>query len=189
MKPLLLACLILLLQTAVAQSLDYISVRKANGRVIKNFYAGSTITVQLTDGSFVSGPVQMMRHDSVFVIVYDIRYLPTTWGSYLKDTISTMHVGVPYKTISRIGINRHRSFFQRDVPPLLLLGGSSYIVLNLINNASDKQPVADRKNLRKLGIAAGCFGLGYLLKKLFYSDGFSKKEDKIVYVDLSKKPA
>lgn len=78
----------------------------------------------------------------------------------------------------------HRGFFQRSAGPLLMLGGGAYLAVNVLNGAFYELPITDRKNLRRIGAAVGAFGLGYLLKKLFASDGFSKKGDKIVYVDL-----
>lgn len=184
MKPLLLLAAFFLLQTGSAQSLDYLSVRKGNDRVVKNFYAGSDIQLQLADGSYLGGPVQSIRSDSVFVTVYDIRYYPTVWGTYMRDTVAKTLVGLRYKDIQRIYLNRRRSFFQRTAGPLLMLGGAGYFTLNVLNGAFFDNSLADRKNVKHIGIAAGMFGLGYLLKKLFASDGFSTKRHHIVYVDL-----
>lgn len=188
MKPLLLFLFLCLLQTAFAQSLDYISVRKWNGRVLKNFYTGSDIVLQQTDGSYLQGPVQNIRNDSLFLTIYDIRYYPTAWGTYMKDTVATMLLGMPVTEIKRILLNRRASFFQRTVSPLLMAGGAGYLAVNLLNGAFFDLPLTDGRNLRRIGIAGGAFGLGFLYKKLFSSDGFSKKTDRIVYVDLSKKP-
>jgi hypothetical protein len=44
--------------------------------------------------------------------------------------------------------------------------------------------VTDRKNVKRISIAAGAFGLGLLFRKLFSSDGFTRKGHRIVYVDL-----
>jgi hypothetical protein len=184
MKPLLLFFFLLFILTASSQSLDYISVRKANGQVVKNYYAGSDVVFQLNDGSYLRGPIQTIRNDSVYVTLYDIRYYPTTWGTYMKDTIATRIVGIRYKEISRIFLNRHRSFFQRMAGPLLMIGGAGYLTVNVLNGAFYHQPITDSKNLQRIGTAAGVFGLGYLFKRLFASDGFSKKNERIVYVDL-----
>jgi hypothetical protein len=184
MKPLLLCCALFIVQALAAQSLDYLSVRKKNGQVVKNFYAGSTIVLQLTDGSYVNGPVQTIRNDSVHVTVYDIRYAPTPWGGYVRDTISTNIVPVPYKEISRIYLQQRRGFFQRKTGPLLMLGGGGYLLLNVTNGAFHGQSITDADNLRRIGLAAGAFGIGFLFQKLLASDGFSKKKHQIIYIDL-----
>lgn len=184
MKPVVIILLLFFSNSAAAQSLDYISVRKKNGQVIKNFYTGSAIVLQLTDGSYLQGPVQTIRNDSVYVMVYDIRLFATNWGTSVRDTIAATRVGIWHSDIGRIFLNRRRGFFERNTGPLLMIGGAGYLGLNLLNGAFYNQPTGNRKNLRKLGTAAGAFGLGYLLKKLFASDGFSKKSHQIVLVDL-----
>jgi hypothetical protein len=184
MKPLLLFFLLFSFHVIYAQSLDYISVRKQNGSVVKNFYAGSTIILQQTNGTYLQGPVQAVRNDSIYVTVYDIRYYPTNFGTYVRDTISTSHVGIRHQEIQRILLNPRRGFFKRLAGPLLMIGGGGYMVLNVINGLAYNESITDSKNLHKLGTAAGAFGLGFLLKKLFATDGFSKPGHSIVYVDL-----
>lgn len=169
---------------ASAQSLDYISLRKKNGRSIKNFYTGSTILFQTTDGNYTEGPIKAIRNDSVYITVYDIRYMPTIYGTFVRDTIATFYPGVLYKEIKRIQIKRRRGFLESRTGPLLMIGGAGYFALNVLNGSIYNQPLTDKRNLRTLSIAAGSFGLGYLIDKLFVSDGFSKKSQRIVYVDL-----
>lgn len=184
MKPLLFIFLLLLVQTVQAQSLDYISVRKPNGRVVKNFYAGSHLLLQLTDGSYLEGPVQAVRNDSVFITLYDIRYLRTTFGSIIRDTVSTSIASFSYKEVSRIYLDERKGFFRRMAGPLLIIGGAGYLTLNVLNGAFYDLPITDAKNLRRLGTAVGAVGLGILFQKLFASDGFTKKKHQITYVDL-----
>lgn len=184
MKPILLFCLLFFLQTGFTQSLDYISVRKGNGRSVKNIYSGSRVVVEVNDGRFLQGPVQAVRNDSLFVIIYDIRVWPTPYGTYVKDTITTTIAGIHHREIKRVQLNKRRGFFQRATGPLLMIGGGGYLALNVLNGAFYDLPITDRQNLRKIGRAAGAFGLGFLLTKLFKSDGFSKKSHRIVYVDL-----
>ncbi|HEV7331924.1 MAG TPA: hypothetical protein VGN63_12865 [Flavisolibacter sp.] len=184
MKPLLLVCLLFFVQTIFGQSLDYISVRKQNGRVLKNIYTGSVVLMQLTDGSYLQGPVQAVRNDSVFVIWYDIRYYPTNFGTYVRDTITTTVTGTRFQDIKRIHLEQRRSFLKQAAGPLLMIGGGGYLALNVLNGALYELPLTDSRNLRRIGTAAGAFGLGFLFRKLFASDGFSKRKHSIVYIDL-----
>lgn len=185
MKWLLFIFSFLLLQTAYAQSLDYISVRKKNGNVIKNFYTGSNILLQTENWSYYEGPIAAIKNDSVFITLYDIRMMPTIYGGFIRDTISTTIAGINYRDIKRIHIKKHRSFFERQTGPILMIAGSGYIALNVLNRTFF--PLSENGNIKKLSIAAGVFGLGYLANKLFASDGFSKKKHQIVYVNLSGK--
>ena len=184
MKPALLSLCILLWLSSFSQSLDYISVRKKNGRVVKNFYVGSTILLETNDGGYVQGPINAIRNDSLFVTFYDIRRLPTIFGSFIRDTVSTIFIGLKKDDIKRVQLTNKSGFIQRTGAPLLMLGGASYFTVNVLNGAFFNYPITDSKNLRALGISAGAFGLGYLIRKLFTSDGFSKKSHQIIYVDL-----
>lgn len=185
MKPTLkLIALLLLAQSTTAQSLDYISIRKKNGRVVKNVYTSSNVLLQTTDGNYWQGPVEAIRHDSIFLKIYDIRMYPTIWGSQMRDTVSRYLLGLHYQDISRIHLNKRSSFVQRSGGPLLMLGGAGYFAVNVLNGTFFNQPILDKRNLKTLGIAAGVFGVGYLIQKLFAGDGFSKKNHRIVYVDL-----
>ena len=73
---------------------------------------------------------------------------------------------------------------RRTVGPLLMFGGAGYFTLNLLNGTFFSSSVTDEEKLRTAGIAAGLFGVGYLITRLLSSDGFSKAKHKIVYVDL-----
>jgi len=185
MKPLLLLfCLLVILQNLSAQSPDYIAVRKKNGRTIKNFYAGSQILFQTNNGSYVQGPIKMLRNDTVFVLLYDIRFFATTFGTLVKDTISVQTLAFNYKEIKRIQLSKKPGFVRRTVGPLLMFGGAGYFTLNLLNGTFFSSSVSDEEKLRTAAIAAGLFGVGYLITRLFSSDGFSKAKHKIIYVDL-----
>ncbi len=172
------------MERASAQSLDYISIRKKNGRSIKNFYTGSSILLQTIDGAYLQGPIKAIRNDSVYVTFYDIRSYLTTFGTYIRDTVAVYYPVVHYKEIKRIHINSRRRFLQNATGPILMIGGAGYLGLNILNGTLYNQPITDKRNLRSLGIATGAFGIGYLIKKLFSSDGFNKKSHQIEYVDL-----
>ncbi|HET7896462.1 MAG TPA: hypothetical protein VFL47_02295, partial [Flavisolibacter sp.] len=169
---------------APAQSLDYITVQKSNGKVLKKFYSGSFILLQLQNGNLLQGPIQTIRNDSVYLTLYDIRYYSTQWGTYMRDTISAMNYGINYHEIARVYLNRKQGFFQRNTGRLLMLASAGYLVLNTLNGNFFEPSAKGSVNLQKIGIAAGVFGLGYLLNKLLVSDGFNKKSHRIVYVDL-----
>ena len=185
MKPILkLVVLLLLTQTTTAQSLDYISVKKKNGRTVKNVYAGSTVLLQTVQGTYWQGPVESIRNDSLYLTIYDVRTYATVWGTRMRDTISRYILGLHYNEIARIHLNKRLSFVERTGGTLLMLGGGGYFAVNVLNGAFFNEPITEKKNLTKLGIAVGTFGLGYLMNKLFSTDGFSKKKHQIVYVDL-----
>jgi hypothetical protein len=188
MKGLFLLLLFPIGLTAHGQSADFISVHKWNGRIAKNFYTGSTIHLVTNDGIQMHGQVKAIRNDSVYLTIYDTRYFPTIWGTRQLDTVAIIETGLRFKDISRIYIGNKHGFFTRIIGPLMMIGGGSYLALNLLNAGILSQSFSDKRNLRKLSIAGGVLLTGYILNKLFYSDGFTNRKYRIIYVNLSREP-
>ena len=59
-----------------AQVSDFITVKKRNNRTLKTFFPGSTITFESVYGHFISGIIENIRNDSLFVKMYDVRTVP-----------------------------------------------------------------------------------------------------------------
>ena len=176
--------LFLLLQ-AVAQVSDIISVRKKNGSILRTFFAGSPILFQTKDKAYIEGTIQYMRNDSIFLTVYDIRSALTHLGVTMSDTITRYTVGVHYKDILRIKVFRYRRFVRGKVDKLLMFGGAGYFGLNIVNGAYFSRPITEKQNLQALGISAGAFGAGWLIKRFFPVNRFSRKRHKIIYVSMT----
>lgn len=141
--------------------------------------------LQLTNSRYVEGPLASVRNDSVYVTLYDVRAYRTNWGAVVLDTVSTATLGLPFTEISRVHLDRKNGFFQRLAPPLLKVGSAGYLALNLLNGNLFDPSFTDGKNLKKTGFAAGTFGLGFLLGRWLATDGFNKKNQRLVYVNLS----
>jgi hypothetical protein len=189
MKLLLISSLVLTGFFTQAQSPDYISVRKKTGRVVKNFYTGSRITVQTKDGGYWEGPISAIRNDSIFLTIYDIRFYPTVFGTRMRDTAAVLPLGLSYNDLARVYLSVRQSFWQRSLPSLMMVGGAGYLSLNVLNGALFSLPLTDEKNLRKIGISAGALAAGFFLSKLFHSDGFSTSRHRLLYVKLSADPS
>ncbi len=145
------------------QASDFISVKKRNNRTIKTFFPGLNISFITTFKRPVSGLITDIRHDSIFVKMWDIRVVPTTLGVTMLDTAGSYIIGLHYKDIEKIDVSDRMKLQQVILGPILIIGGAGYIALNLINGAYMKQPVTDSKNLGKLEIAAGAIGAGLLV--------------------------
>ncbi|HMG68100.1 MAG TPA: hypothetical protein VK588_10450 [Chitinophagaceae bacterium] len=185
MPKLLLVIFIVAFQfSSMAQVSDIISVKKKNGRTIKNFYEGSPILFETKSGDYVEGPIEKIHHDTISVRMYVIQKVPTIFGTYVPDTLNTFFTKVNYLDIRRIKVLHPQRFIRERVPILLMIGGAGYFILNLVNGSYFNQPITDKQNLKKLGIAAGAFGAGFLASKLFPVNTFSRKGQKIVYINL-----
>lgn len=163
---------------------DFITVKKKNGVPVKTFVQGSPITFETIYGDYVSGPIEILQNDSLFIRYYDIRRYPTSIGSVVIDTITTFLIKYHYNEIKRIKIaGRNRSFASK-IDKLLMLGGAGYFALNIVNGAYFNESITSNKNLRSLGISLGAFGTGLIINKFFKPKDFTTRKQKIEYVKL-----
>ena len=167
-----------------SQLSDFIVVKKKNGRTIGTFMAGKAIVFKTNTGDYIDGQIEAIRDDSIFVITYKIRTVPTNLGVTIVDTVSRSVFATNYRNISRVKINDRSDREKGLVGSLLMVGGSGYILLNSINSAGHGEPFTEKQNLRNLGIAAGAVALGYLVTNHFFIDNFNSKWHKFVYVNM-----
>jgi hypothetical protein len=171
------------LQLCFAQVSDFISVRKKSGRIIKSFIPGSRILFETSYGGFIEGPIKEIKRDSIFITAYDTRTLITNFGARYLDTVRTYVVPFHYKEIKAVNVFHRRGFFSR-IDKLLVLGGTGYFALNLLNGAYLNESVTSEDNLKSLGISAMAVGTGLLLKHVAHLDNFSRRKHRIVYVHM-----
>lgn len=167
-----------------AQGSDIISVRKANGRVIKSFISGVPITFYTRNNTLVQGTIREIRNDSVLINSYAIRIVPTHLGVTMVDTAARWVDAVHYRDIKNIEVFRRRRFVRGKIGRLLIIGGAGYLVLNLFNGKYLNQPITEKENLRSLGAAAAALGSGIIIQKFLPVNRFSRKRHQIVYITL-----
>ena len=167
-----IALLIIFLATSIhsfSQASDFITVKKKNNRTIKTFFPGLPISFETHDKRQAAGLITAIRNDSVFVKEWDIRPMMNSLGIPFRDTVSEYLSGFHYKEIATIDVSDRQKLQQLTPGRILIIGGTGYALLNVINGAYLHESVTSSKNLTSLGIAAGAVGTGiltnWLLKK------------------------
>ncbi len=181
--PALLLLFLLLQLNVFSQRSDFISVRKWSGRALKTFYAGSRISFQTKSGTPVSGVIEDIRSDSVFIVLHDVRRYQSYLGVPAFDTVATYTVPLHYKDIKSVMVSKRSRAGLVLLGNMMLYGGGGYIALNVINGGLYNQSVGGKENLRKLGIAASVFLTGFIARKHFKATRFGRHQ-KIVYIKL-----
>ena len=169
---------------STSQVSDFISVRKKNGRIIKSFNAGSPIIVETFYGSYLDGWVEEIKHDSLFIKIFDVRYYRAGHGGTIIDTVRSYIIPMYHKEIKSIKVFERRKLLPSKIAKLLIMGGAGYFLLNLANGAYLNQSVSEKKNVRSLGISLGSVGAGLLINRLVKPNNFSERKQKIVYVKM-----
>ena len=155
----ILSFLFLLPHFNVAQSADFIILKKKN-KTVKMFYEGSNIEFVTNTGAYRNAVITKIKNDSIFLKEYLISRIPTTLGFYVVDTIGSYHFDYSYKQIAYFGkVNKK---FNVGGSGAALMGGGTLLTL-----ASGVVYIADRKNFSPALMlsAIGLAGLGYLMNK------------------------
>lgn len=168
-----------------AQSADFISVRKRNGIAVKNFYPGSPVSLQIKDGMFAEGILHRVANDSLFIQLYDVRIVPTPWGTKATDTVALYVTKVRYTDIGWISLGKPRNKLLTRISNMLLVGGTGGVVLNGINSIGSGESFFSKDNMGWYLTSAILFGTGFLMKKFIGDGGFNPRKHKIVYVRLN----
>ena len=182
--PKLFALLLLLISVEGLAQNDIISVKKKSGRHIKSFFAGTPIIFLHKNGRMQDGTIVAIQNDSLYVKSQQIIYFKNELGFNMVDTISTYIMPTHYKDIKSIKVFTYHRFLRGKAGRLLMAGGAGYVLTNVVNGTYLHQPFSDPENLQSLGVAAGAFGLGFVIEKYFGVNKFSRRWHKIVYTKL-----
>ena len=150
-----------------SQASDFVVVKK-HDRTVKSYFPGLPIVLQTNSYSWVNGWITAIRHDSIFVKEYDVRQVPTIWGTTMTDTAGSYIVGVHYKEIQRIEFNEKGGggFGFVTNGSIFMIGGLGYAVLNVVNGQYLHESITDSKNMTSLGIALGVAAAGFILNRI-----------------------
>ncbi len=175
----ILPLLLLFSFSCCAQSADFIILKKHN-RTVRTFYAGTNIDITTTGGSYISALINGIKNDTLFLQEFIIRYLPTTFGTYIVDTAGSYRYKFHYNQVKAIGKAIKKGFNTRGSGASLMGGGA------LLTVASGVVYLVDRKKFSApLLIASAALGTaGYFMAKGGSSGLPIGKKYKLVYMNM-----
>lgn len=180
---LLLPFLLLFSPDSFSQQADFIQLKK-NNKTINTFFSGGQIAFTAESGAYINATINGIKNDTLFLQEFVIRYLPTTIGTYIIDTVGSYHYKFHYKQLIAIGRKENTNFNTRGSGAALLGGGT------LITLASGIVYVVDREKFSAplLLVSAALAALGYFMAKGKKGSGISLgKKYKLVYMNMSNK--
>ncbi|MCU0388600.1 MAG: hypothetical protein MUE71_08345 [Chitinophagaceae bacterium] len=113
----------------------------------------------------VSGIVERISTDSIFLSQYNIRRIQTQNGGILYDTMGKFNLQFSIANIGSFPAGRQKGKNIITEGTLLLLAGSGYLVLNIFNTTRQGDPPFGEENLPNVLIGAGIAATGFILKK------------------------
>jgi len=168
----------LLLFSSIVSGQHDILLLKKKQKTIQNFWVGSTITVQTKDRQWQKGEITEIRNDSFHILPKVIQY-----SLYRTDTFYFNPVGlsisdvyampkkgvlVDYKN-GEFQVNTsagHQHWYWIKGGALFKIAGIAYATVTITNGLINGD-LSSSQNLTQLGIAAGLFMVGVLLKNTY----------------------
>lgn len=180
---------------AISQPSDFIVLKKRNNRTLKTYFPGTYISALTYTGFNLSGIIKQIKNDSVFIEQMEVRQMPTQFGVAALDTI--VHtIRLHYKEISKFfytsakassGSGMRRSFVGGLLPRIMSLGGTAFIVLEVVNTAYRGESFNEGNKLTVLAIVAGVAATGFLWQHLQNRSTNPGTKYKVVYIDMTVK--
>ncbi|MBS1737714.1 MAG: hypothetical protein JSS98_14085 [Bacteroidetes bacterium] len=160
-------------------------VLKKNNKTIQSFYPGSALNFSTANGNF-STYITGVQKDSIYVVQYDIRTVPTNLGVYMLDTVARYNFGINYRDIISLGkMNNH---FDWSASGGALFGGGLLITTVGLGTWIFTKPNSKYYASPYLvGGAALLAGIGYLMAHKSAAGFVIGKKYKLEYISLSNK--
>jgi hypothetical protein len=146
-----------------AQPSDLLILKK-NDRTLQTFFPGNEISFNTTSG-YYGGVIRYINHDSLFLVYYDIRQIPTNLGVYVLDTVATYPFAVNYHQITGFGKMKKNKFDWSGSGAALFGGGVLLTTVGLGTWLFTKPKTRYYASPYLVGSAAVLGGIGYLLIK------------------------
>ncbi len=173
----------ILITTGLQAQEDFILIKKRY-KTVERFTKGYFINCQLKNEQWVSGYIQQIKDDSIFIRPFQEQYYVNRWGLISIDTGYLDKWGFAVKDISAIPRKNQSLGFIKN-GSFLQIGALGYAALNIINGIAYKEPLFKNGNQNKLAIAAGVFAAGKVLQWNYSTILRIGKKYRIEYIQLS----
>ena len=178
-----LLILLFISTTSFSQSADFIQLKK-NNKTITTFYSGMNMAFTAESGAYIDALINGIKNDTLYLQQFIIRYLPTTIGTYIVDTVGSYHYKYHYNQIVAIGQKEKTNFNVKGSGAALFGGGVLLTLASGVVYVADKEKFSAPLLLASVGLGT----LGYFMAKGKKGSGMLiGKKYKLVYMNMSNK--
>ncbi len=150
----------LIITSSFAQS-DFIILKK-NDKVLQTWFKDNDIYMQLKNGQWINAIIYKIEKDSLYLRPYVVQTFVNRIGLNFLDTTYYGLMAISPNYINAFP-KKGESFSYVKNGLIFVLAGGGYLVLNVINTLSDKEPVFGADNLPKISIATAVLALGVVM--------------------------
>lgn len=158
----LIAAIVIACTTSSLHAQPDFMVLKKKHTTIHTYFPGSYISFRIGEDMWLSGYIQRIQHDSIYLKAFREQPFVDAWGMIATDTIYTAVQRVAIKNITAFPKEAEGFSYIRN-GAILEIGAGGYMFLNIINTLSNKDPLFGQHNVPRLGTAAAIFAAGLLL--------------------------
>lgn len=138
---------------------------KKKNKTIARYYKGSPIAFYTSENMPVSGVIDMITPDSLYLYQYNIRRIQRMDGGVVFDTAGKYSLNFSLKNIGSFPAGKQKGKNIITDGTLLMLAGGGYLILNIFNTTRQGDPPFGEENLPVVLMSAGAVITGYLLKQ------------------------
>lgn len=158
----LLALSLLLCHLAPCMAQSDLVVLKKNKRVVRSYYPGQEIYFESASRPY-KGFIREIKNDSLYLVQYDIRQVPTNLGVYMLDTVARYHYAIAHKDIT--ALLKDKGSFVSGSGAALLGGGVLLSTAGLVTWIFAKPDTRYYAPPSLVIGAAAAAGVGYLMMR------------------------
>lgn len=157
------AAIIYLLPFAL-QAQATVLLLKKNGKTITKYFPGRNFEFITTDGMPVSGRLDLVINDSIYLTYFQLSQVPTAFGTLRTDTTGRHSLAFSLYNIGSLPRPQHKSG-KGLLAGAMMLGGLGYSFVNLFNTIRDGDPPFGKDNRGRLLAGIGTATAGFLLSR------------------------
>ena len=154
-------------------------VLKKGNKTVSRYYPGSPMFFYTTESMPVTGVVDRITPDSIYLYQYQIRRIQRADGAAIFDTTGRYPLSFSIANIGSFPAGRQRGKNILTDGTLLMIGGGGYLVVNMINTTRLGDPPFGEENLPNILMAAGAVVAGFIMKKSWPSRWYIGKKYKL----------
>jgi hypothetical protein len=182
MRPGLFLIIGILFSTMCLAQSDMLILKK-NNRTHESFFPGSEMSFSTATRYYSNAYVTTIQRDSVFLVQYDIRQVPTNLGIYVLDTVARYYFGISYHDILNFGRANNR--FDWKASGGALFGGGILLTTVGLGTWVFAKPNTRYYARPSLVIGSAVLaGIGYLMLKAHGKGMPIGKKYKLVYIKM-----
>ena len=158
MKTLLSFLLCIACWTSVRAQLNGVLVLKRNERTIERYYPGKQIDFINRDDQPVSGIINRVEKDTLFLTFYVERRITNDLGMFGTDTSQAVPLAYNLKDIKTVIRYRDKLNYTADGSVLIAAGGLA-VIIGVVNSIHFQEPLSSYSGIALVGVGLAALGL------------------------------